>query len=212
MKILDEKGLQAALEELEKPDAGSTNKRRMMSHRRHRFWLVASIVVASASCLIHLASIVAETGCPGPVMMVPAVLAIVLCGRMLAASGYGRRSRKQWMRWDFLSSMQSSREEMAAVRKMVPASVRTGLGLLVVYVVINFLVFLQLAREGNPVETENGYWLQDHGRRVRAITKSEFRHRETWELRGMSGHFVLLAALSVVGFAYVVEHRPKDAS
>jgi hypothetical protein len=212
MKIFDEQGLRTALEQLEKTDSTSTGKRKVLSYGKHRFWLVCSVLVASACSLVHVATLVAEPERLRPAMFALALLTLVLFAKMLVSSGFGRKSREMAMRGDLLGGLESSLEEMVAVVKKVPTIVIAGILLMGAYCSINFYTFVRLSIEGSPVERDGGYWLEDHGRVVRSLKVSEFRHRETWELRGMSGHLVGFAVVAAIGFAYVVEHRPKDAS
>jgi hypothetical protein len=80
------------------------------------------------------------------------------------------------------------------------------------YCCINFYTLVGLSIHGSPVERDGRYWLEDHGRVVRALGDEEFRHRQMWEVRGLSAHLLAFALVGAIGFTYVVEHRPKDAS
>jgi len=67
-----------------------------------------------------------------------------------------------------------------------------------VYVPINFLLFIFLARGGVPEERDGKYVLNNHGTITRELSEVEYEWQKAYVLRGFSGHwmiFYLAAAL-----------------
>jgi hypothetical protein len=72
----------------------------------------------------------------------------------------------------------------------------------IVYVIINFLVFMVLVKDGSPKEENGKFYLVDHGRVTRQITKQEHQQYEAYVVRGFSGHWILFTILPALYFRY----------
>jgi hypothetical protein len=212
MRIFDKKGLREALSGLEAKASSPAEKRKILSYGAHRFWLAAATIVTVASSILHIAAFFVGSNILGLSMIPLALFALAIFARMMIASGFGRKSRELASRGDILGGLESSLEEMSTVLKKTPMIAKVGVLLVGLYCGVNFYSFVRLAIQGSPVERDGRYWLEDHGRAVRALDDIEFRHREMWEVRGLSGHLVGFSLVAAVGFRYLVDHRPKDAS
>ena len=52
-------------------------------------------------------------------------------------------------------------------------------------------------------QDSKGIALNDHGKVVRELTKQEYQHLQTLEVRGFSGHWILFSILPVTFFKYL---------
>lgn len=74
---------------------------------------------------------------------------------------------------------------------------------LVVYVAINFIVFIGESSQGSPKEKDGQFYLSNHGRIVREIDVDEYKKREAYTVRGFSGHWMIFSFLPFVYFRYL---------
>jgi hypothetical protein len=174
--------------------------------------IALSIFVAVTAGLLHVASFVTDLARVTPTIFIVALSGIACFGAMLVASGFGRKTRELAKRAPFGEVLRSGSSENFAVVKKVPALVGLGFVGLMFYVAFNFLTFLVIMTEGSPVERDGALELRNHGRFVRTLTPNEFRHLQTLEFRGLSGHFIIFPLAAAIGFAYLVEKPgPKPA-
>jgi hypothetical protein len=83
------------------------------------------------------------------------------------------------------------------------------------YCVINFLVFIGHMSSGSPqTDGKGGYELREHGRLVRTITATEYHSYRAWEVRGMSGHWIIFygIALGLLWSAYRERRESVEAA
>lgn len=73
----------------------------------------------------------------------------------------------------------------------------------VIYVAINFLVFMVLMENGSPGKRDGKYVLQSHGTLIREITRPEYQRFLAYEVRGASGHWMLFSLAPAVYFLAV---------
>jgi hypothetical protein len=60
----------------------------------------------------------------------------------------------------------------------------------------------------SAVQDQEGYWLERHGARIRAMTAEEFRDFGKPNIRHLSAFCLPFALLATVGFAYGPGARP----
>jgi hypothetical protein len=211
MKVYDEKGLKAALESLDAPPQVPTPPR--WGSRFRAVGLALSTMVALGAGFLHFASFVTVFEHANAFIVALALSSLGCFGAMLAASGFGKKTRKLALtRYPRAGDvvMSAMNENIAAVKK-VPSVAIAGFVVLAFYFGISFLLFLTAAMEGSPVERNGELQLQNHGRFIRTLDRAEFEHREALEVRGMSGHFVMFSLAAAMGFAYLVDKPERSA-
>jgi hypothetical protein len=217
MKIFDEKGLRDALDGLQGVAPSKAYEKWLLTCRAHRFWRATTIVVMIACLSLHMAVLLAELDefalAAMLVAMFPlALLILVSLGRMLIASGVGQRILRRVLRGNILGSLKRSRVEVSTLVAKTPAIAKVGLLLVGAYWIFNFYAFLHLGFQRSSGELEEASRFQD-GKFVLVTTATpEFRHREQWDVRALSGNLVCFSLAVSIGFRYWVEHRPWDAS
>lgn len=83
-----------------------------------------------------------------------------------------------------------------------PAAAKVLFALTMVYVMFNFLAFMGEV-PGTPEEVPGGgYALQNHGQVIRTLTRVEYQHFQTREVRGFSGHWVLFSLAPFLFFMW----------
>ena len=88
----------------------------------------------------------------------------------------------------------------------VPRSLRVACVATFIYAFINFALFMVLMEGGSPSSKNGTYYLHSHGRKIRDITKKEYQRFLAYEVRGVSGHWMIF---SIVPMAYFLTVRPK---
>lgn len=92
--------------------------------------------------------------------------------------------------------------------KDFPPLAMLGLGGLLAYTFLNFfLSVLQLP--GSPDSAGNEFVLMNKGQVIRVITETEFRHLQSVETRGFSGHWMLFSAAGL-GFFSLRSHKAPN--
>lgn len=77
------------------------------------------------------------------------------------------------------------------------------------YAMLNFVIFSLALTSGARAERRGGeYVLANHGRVQRVVSKAEYEEYRLWELRGVSGHWLLFSLLPVLVFTV---RRPANA-
>jgi hypothetical protein len=71
-----------------------------------------------------------------------------------------------------------------------------------VYVIVSAAVYFARS-EGQPRMKDGAFALTSHGRVVREVSEPEFRDAQRLEVRGVSGHWMLLSAIPTVYFLVV---------
>jgi hypothetical protein len=74
--------------------------------------------------------------------------------------------------------------------------------ILVLYVPINFILFMGHNWNGSPTEINGKYYLNNHGQYTE-ITEPEYRQYQAYEVRGFSGHWMFISYLGLVYFLFV---------
>jgi hypothetical protein len=96
----------------------------------------------------------------------------------------------------------NSRNPIRAVFANVPLWAKVILGMIFVYAIINFMLFMGLSEGGSP-SIENGrFILQSHGTFIRELTESEYNWQLAYITRGFSGHWLLFYAVPAVYFLF----------
>jgi hypothetical protein len=88
---------------------------------------------------------------------------------------------------------------LADMRALVPARVYVVGLAIVIYAIVNFVLFAAATEGGNPAIEAGRYVLQIHGRLVRELSFAEYEALRANELRGFSGHWLFFY---FVPFAY----------
>ena len=189
-------------------------RRAQWSGRSRAVGLAFSTMVALSGGLLHLASFVTVFNHANVFIVALALSSLACLGGMLAASGFGRKTRKLALtRYPRAGDAASSAlNESVAAAKRVPRVAIAGFVVLAIYFGINFLWFLGATIEGSPVEQDGELQLQNRGRFIRRLDPAEFQHRKAMEVRGMSGHFVMFSLAAAIGFACLVDKRDQDAT
>lgn len=85
----------------------------------------------------------------------------------------------------------------------VPRSLRDVCVATFIYAFINFALFMLIMEGGSP-SVENGkYFLHNHGQKIRDISKQEYARFLAYEVRGFSGHWIVLSIIPAVYFLTV---------
>lgn len=79
---------------------------------------------------------------------------------------------------------------------------RVVLALTMGYVMYNFFAFVGEVPGSLREVHDGGYELHSHGRVIRALTRVEYEHLQTLEVRGFSGHWVFFSLLPLVFFIW----------
>jgi hypothetical protein len=82
--------------------------------------------------------------------------------------------------------------------------------ILILYVLINFLLFLGHSWNGSPTEMNGRYYLNNHGQYTE-ITEQEYKQYQAYEVRGFSGHWMFFSYFGLVYFLFV-DRRLYSAS
>jgi hypothetical protein len=77
---------------------------------------------------------------------------------------------------------------------------------LCVYALVNFSVTGILMGEGNPIEADGRYIRNNHGQRLREVSKEEYSQLRTYEVRLASGHVLPFLSIATV---YLLAVRPR---
>lgn len=99
------------------------------------------------------------------------------------------------------------------VVRMMPTHVLMLGIVLLIYVPINFLLFINHTWKGSPIEDRGRYYLSDHVTYVRELTRAEYDKYQAYVVRGFSGHWMVFSFLPLVYFLFVhdkVVTRPSS--
>ncbi|WP_109127373.1 hypothetical protein [Dyella sp. C11] len=108
----------------------------------------------------------------------------------------------------FLPFVLLSRKDFKGARsaldlaKGLPLWVAALGGVIFVYALMNFVVFMVHTDGGNPVFEDGKYLLMQHGKLIREITASEFAAFQANELRGFSGHWLVFYFVPAAYFLF----------
>lgn len=94
--------------------------------------------------------------------------------------------------------------------KSIPPSLLFVFFVVLAFFFVNLVVLISTMSSGSPVERDGMFMLTDHGRFVRILTRGEFLHLKTLEVRGLVGQSVVFSTASVLGF--VVRRKWTAAS
>jgi len=175
-----------------------------------RAGLILSILVAATGAVLHVASFFFDIDGTPAIIAVLALASLACFGAMLAASRFGRASMQlSPIGRAFGEAMGMDRSEKGAVFRKIPPLAIAGAVAGFLYVAINFLLFILNTSEGHPVSQNGQFLLMNGSTVVRLLDTDEFRHLETLQFRGMSGHFILFAGVAALGFAYLADPREQ---
>ncbi len=136
---------------------------------------------------------------------------------ILAAASHQRpmkRTRDEGFFESFERGQEANLEGAKRLFELCPGWAKALAAGLVVYAAVNFVVFLKLMHGGSPEEADGQYYLQDHGRVVRQLTKTEYRQFLAYEVRGFSGHLMVFSFFPLVYFTVIEpkRHGNRDRS
>ena len=101
------------------------------------------------------------------------------------------------------------RSKLAQLRVIFPGWVLAVTAALMVYALVNFLLFMMGTEGGNPSISGGKYVLLSHGRLIRELTATEYTAFEANVVRGFSGHWLIFY---FVPFAYfMLRKKPRPA-
>ena len=89
---------------------------------------------------------------------------------------------------------------------LVPFPLRMACGAAFVYAIINFMLFITLMEGGSPAVSNGNYCLQNHGKKIRDLTKEEYQRFQAYDVRGFSGHWIVF---SMIPMTYFLAVHPK---
>ncbi|HMC98368.1 MAG TPA: hypothetical protein VKG92_11970 [Flavobacteriales bacterium] len=145
-----------------------------------RFFLWLSVVAFLAGSAVHVSHVLLPRVVVFPLSvmaMAPFAVAVVRMHKTRSEPG----SRNFWH----------------TIAASAPPCVRPALLFLLAYTVFNFVFSLLYLNEGfTPAAYEHRYVMLSHSTVVREITRGEYLRHAAYELRGLSTHIVLFAAVS----------------
>lgn len=100
---------------------------------------------------------------------------------------------------------QRSREFQSKLLGLAPRPLRIACGVVATYALINFVLFMALMEGGSPSTKDGKYYLHNHGRMIRELTKGEYQRFRAYEVRGFSGHWMMF---SIVPMTYFLAVHP----
>ena len=74
--------------------------------------------------------------------------------------------------------------------------------ILVLYVPINFFLFMGHSWNGSPTEMNSKYYLNNHGQYIE-VTEQEYIQYQAYEVRGFSGHWMFFSYFGLIYFLFV---------
>jgi hypothetical protein len=92
-----------------------------------------------------------------------------------------------------------AKPSLSDIRALLPGWVILAGAALLIYVIINFAIFVVSTQGGSPLIQEGKYVLQNHGQLIREISQAEYTTFQANELRGFSGHWLVFY---FIPFAY----------
>jgi hypothetical protein len=97
--------------------------------------------------------------------------------------------------------------QIARMYKQIPDSLRRiilfiGIAL-IIYVPFNFIMGMAHLGHGGPDYSNGKYFLSNHGKYVRDLTKEEYIMYQAYEVRFFSGHWMLFTYLPLIYFSFV---------
>lgn len=72
-----------------------------------------------------------------------------------------------------------------------------------IYAAVNFALFIELMKDGGPAVQDGKYYLRNHGKISREITRAEYKRYCAYEVRGFSGHWMIFSLVPAVYFLAV---------
>jgi hypothetical protein len=93
-------------------------------------------------------------------------------------------------------------KSLFAMAKGLPRWVAALGGVIFVYAIINFAVFMVNTDGGSPVAENGRYLLMEHGKLIREITATEFAAFKANEVRGFSGHWLVFYFVPAAYFLF----------
>lgn len=93
-------------------------------------------------------------------------------------------------------------KSLFAMAKGLPRWVAALGGVIFVYAIINFAVFMINTGGGSPVAENGRYLLMEHGKLIREITATEFAAFKANEVRGFSGHWLVFYFVPAAYFLF----------
>lgn len=98
--------------------------------------------------------------------------------------------------------------ETAGLLKAIPGPILLACIAFFIYTGINFAL-MQINLEGGSPQAEKGrYYLKNHGRMIRELTREEFDRFQAYELREVSGHWILFSAFPALYFYWCHRKSP----
>lgn len=99
------------------------------------------------------------------------------------------------------------RQVWKKVYASMPAWLRYVVYAFFAYMLINFLLFYFLSKDGSPDFRDGKFVLYGQGKIIRELTEKEYRLQMAYVLRGFSGHWMFFYLLFGAHFWYP---KPKD--
>lgn len=153
---------------------------------------LCSLALFLGSVVVHVAAFVPGSGVSVRLVALPLHLGVMAVG--FAAMGHFAALRRR--------SGLDQKGFQKLTERMTPQWAGRGVLVLFVYTALNFTYFV-VAHEGAARLHDGKFALTDHGRLIREVTEEEFRAAERFEVRGMSAHWMLFAAIETFYFLYL---------
>ena len=171
-------------------------------------WLtIISGLIFVTSLVVHLATFASHPAVSMESTLFIHVAVFVPFGSMVIISARRKRGKAKDTRASllerFVGYYVESLRIIGRIVRMVPTPVLILGIILLIYVPINFILFIDRMWEGSPNEDNGIYYLSDHGRYVRELTKEEYFQYQAYEVRGFSGHWMVLSFIPLVYFVFI---------
>ena len=170
---------------------------------------IASLLIFVVSAALHLATYIPDV----PVNMELAwplhLAAMAVFGILIIHLRQQRRphkSRAKGLFGNWRTAAQQDRALLSELVGLVPRWLLFACLATFIHPFVNFAMFILLMEGGSSVVEGGKFILQEHGRKIRDLTKQEFERFRAYELRGFSGHWMVF---SIIPATYFLAVQPK---
>ena len=175
-----------------------------------RFCGIASLVILTSSAVFHFATFIpaipVSLRWAWPIHL--AALAVFAAMVFSLVEQQKRQPKKPatglFAGWR--AAIEQNREFQSKLLGFVPISLRVACGIAFVYALVNLPLSLSFMEGGSPSAKNGHYYLQSHGRKIRDLTKEEYRRFRAYEVRAFTGHWMFF---SIIPMTYFLKVHPR---
>ena len=167
---------------------------------------VFAFLVFASSAVAHVATffptIHVPTGMVGPQHF---AMMAVFAAMIFSVAALHKRQPKKTVKGLFANWRAANQQKKEFESKLiapVPFPLRVACAAAFLYAFINFFVS-GVHMAGNPSVKNGNYFLESHGKKVRDITEEEYHRYQAFEVRFISGEWILFSIIPAVYFLVV---------